>query len=81
MRQRGCLGAQQVLGLALTGQLRIDCESGLLWVTGPGSGDVLLEAGTGTVIDGSGRVVIQALRPAEFVLERAPTTWGYRGAA
>lgn len=62
----GRLALGQILALPLDGQLRVACDAGLLWVTGEATGDVLLYTGYSTVMSGRGRVVLEALEPAQY---------------
>ena len=68
--ESGRLGRRQIVAIRLDGQVRVLCGSGLLWVTGPSSGDVVLRPGSSTVVSGHGRVVLEALAPARYCLER-----------
>lgn len=65
----GHLAKRQVLGAALEGWLQVTCDSGLLWVTAPDSGDLLLSGGATVRVRGPGKVVLQALEPARYRLE------------
>lgn len=50
----------------------LTCEEGLLWLTREGdSRDFVLRPGDVVELDGPGHVVVQALRPARFLLTRA----------
>ena len=68
-KQTGYLAKRQVLGAALDDWLQVTCDSGLLWVTAPDSGDLLLSGGRSVQLRGSGKLVLQALEPARFRLE------------
>ena len=68
--EHGQLGRRQILALPLDGQVRVHCAAGVLWVTGPASGDVVLRPGASTILSGHGRVVLEALAPARYSLER-----------
>lgn len=71
-KRTGYLAKRQVLGAALDGWLRVTCDSGLLWVTAPDSGDLLLSGGVSVRLRGPGKLVLQALEPARFRLEPQP---------
>jgi len=49
---------------------RLVCESGELWITLDGHGDVLLRAGERWEVPGSGPLVVSALQPAAFSVGR-----------
>lgn len=53
--------ARGVFGFDVPSDATIDCLSGELWVTGPGTGDQLLHPGSTCTIFGPGRVVVEAL--------------------
>ena len=72
--EHGRLGPRQIVALPLDGQVRVHCAAGVLWVTGPSSGDVVLSPGASTVLSGRGRVVVEALAPARYSLERRVPT-------
>jgi hypothetical protein len=49
---------------------RISCRTGRIWITQHGSrDDILLEAGESAELSHPGLAVVQALRPARFVLQ------------
>lgn len=60
------LAAGRVFGFALNGNARVRCLSGELWVTGPDTGDLVVVAGESVRIQGTGRVVVEALRDARL---------------
>jgi hypothetical protein len=53
----------------LRGLAVISCVTGTIWVTGPETGDLVLEPGTRATLHGFGRVVVQPLEPARFSVE------------
>jgi Protein of unknown function (DUF2917) len=63
------LARGSVLGIGVPGRVAIACVAGVLWVTAPETGDVVLVAGDATTIDNHGRIVIEALQTAEFDIE------------
>lgn len=63
------LARGSVLGIGVPGRIAIACVAGVLWVTAPETGDVVLVAGDATTIENRGRVVIEALQTAEFDIE------------
>lgn len=63
------LARGSVLGIGVPGRVAIACVAGVLWVTAPETGDVVLVAGDATTIDNRGRIVIEALQTAEFDIE------------
>jgi hypothetical protein len=58
------LPRRAVLGFDVRTQSAIWCLGGEVWVTGPGLGDRVLEAGQSALVSSPGRVVVQALSPA-----------------
>ena len=53
------------------GNLNIQADSGILWVTIPGDADDhLLQAGERLTVSKHGTIVLQALNPSSFVLTR-----------
>jgi hypothetical protein len=63
------LARGSVLGLGVPGRVAIACIAGVLWITAPETGDVVLVAGDATTIENRGRIVIEALQTAEFDIE------------
>jgi hypothetical protein len=63
------LARGSVLGIGAPGRVAIACVAGVLWITAPETGDLVLVAGDATIIDNRGRIVIEALQTAEFDLE------------
>lgn len=63
------LARGSVLGIGVPGRVAIACVAGVLWVTAPETGDVVLVAGDATTIENRGRIVIEALQTAEFDIE------------
>jgi hypothetical protein len=63
------LARGSVLGIGVPGRIAIACSAGVLWVTAPDTGDLVLVAGDATTIENRGRIVIEALQTAEFDLE------------
>jgi len=63
------LARGSVLGIGVPGRVAIECIAGVLWVTAPETGDLVLVAGDATTIENRGRIVIEALQTAEFDLE------------
>ncbi len=61
--------ASGVWSFELRGLAVVTCLTGTLWVTGPETGDLVLEPGTRTSLHGFGRVVVQPLEPARFRVE------------
>jgi hypothetical protein len=55
--------------VALPGYGKVHCLRGRLWVTGPGTDDVVLEGGESVEIRGRGQLVIQALLDATLEIE------------
>lgn len=53
-------------GVPIERPTRVTCLTGELWVTGPYTGDEILEPGQSITIASPGRVVIEALVPATF---------------
>jgi hypothetical protein len=60
------MAAGAVLGLPVSGRASVTCHSGELWVTGPGTDDLILRPGQCIGIRGPGRIVIEALVEARF---------------
>lgn len=60
------MAAGAVFGLPVSGRASVTCHSGELWVTGPGTDDLILRPGQCIGIRGPGRVVIEALVEARF---------------
>jgi hypothetical protein len=58
-----------VLGIGAPGKVAIACLAGVLWVTAPETGDIILVAGDVTTLENRGRIVIEALETAEFDIE------------
>lgn len=59
----------------ITGTTRIECVAGRVWLTRTnGSGDVFLRAGDAYALDGSDRVLAEALGQARITLQTAPAT-------
>jgi hypothetical protein len=50
----------------LRGLAVVSCLTGTIWLTGPETGDVVLEPGMRKALLGLGRVVAQPLEPARF---------------
>jgi hypothetical protein len=63
------LARGSVLGLGTRGKVAIACLAGVLWVTAPETGDIILVAGDTTTLENRGRIVIEALETAEFDIE------------
>ena len=63
------LARGSVLGIGVPGKVAIACFAGVLWVTAPETGDIILVAGDTTTVENRGRIVIEALETAEFDLE------------
>jgi hypothetical protein len=63
------LARGSVLGIGTPGKVAIACLAGVLWVTAPETGDIILVAGDTTTLENRGRIVIEALETAEFDLE------------
>lgn len=64
------LSRRELLTLADVAGHRIACRSGELWLTQDGEGDVLLGPGDSWSARGDAAVVISALAPAVFSVER-----------
>jgi hypothetical protein len=62
------LPAGAVLGVPIERRARVICIAGELWVTGPDTGDRILQSGESLTITGHGRIVTEALRPSRFVV-------------
>jgi hypothetical protein len=62
------LPAGAVLGFRIERHARVICIAGELWVTGPDTGDRILQAGECLTITGHGRIVTEALRASRFVV-------------
>ena len=60
------LSTGAVYGVSIERPTRVTCLTGELWVTGPHTGDQILEPGQSLTIAGPGRIVIEALLPATF---------------
>jgi hypothetical protein len=63
------LARGSVLGIGTSGRMAIACFAGVLWITAPKTGDLVLVAGDATLIENDGRIVIEALENAEFDIE------------
>ena len=63
------LARGSVLGIGVPGRVAIACSVGVLWITAPDTGDLVIVAGDATTIENRGRIVIEALQTAEFDLE------------
>jgi hypothetical protein len=57
------------LGITIDENTAIVCLDGILWLTAPSTGDIVLARGERAQIRGRGRLAIQALEPASFVHE------------
>jgi hypothetical protein len=55
-----------VWSFELRGHAVVACLTGTVWVTGPESGDLVLEPGASAPLRGFGRVVVQPLEPSRF---------------
>lgn len=64
------LSRRELLTLTDIAGHRIACQSGELWITQDGEGDVLLRAGESWSVRGGDSVVVSALVPAVFSVER-----------
>ena len=64
------LARRELLTLSDVAEHRIACQSGELWITQDGEGDVLLRAGDSWQVPGTGPVVVSALQPSAFSVER-----------
>jgi len=60
------LAAGAILGVPVQRRARVTCLTGELWVTGPDTGDQILEPGQSLSIQGNGRLVVEALSAARF---------------
>lgn len=60
------LSTGAVYGVSSERSTRVTCLTGELWVTGPHTGDQILEPGQSLTVAGPGRIVIEALVPATF---------------
>jgi len=60
------MAAGAVFGLPVSGRASVTCHAGELWVTGPGTDDLILRPGQCIGIRGPGRIVIEALVEARF---------------
>ncbi|HKO93165.1 MAG TPA: DUF2917 domain-containing protein [Polyangiaceae bacterium] len=60
------MAARAVFALPVSGQACVTCHSGELWVTGPGTNDIILRPGQCIGIRGPGRIVIEALAESRF---------------
>jgi hypothetical protein len=60
------MAAGAVFGVPVSGRASVTCHSGELWVTGPGTDDLILRPGQCVGIRGPGRIVIGALVEARF---------------
>ena len=65
--QHGHRRVHEIVGVP--GRVAIACVAGVLWITAPETGDVVLVAGDATTIENRGRIVIEALQTAEFDIE------------
>jgi len=63
------LPGRALASFALPGYGKLHCLHGRLWVTGPGTDDIVLEGGESAEIRGRGQLVIQALLDATLDLE------------
>lgn len=63
------LPATQLLALDRAQRVRIACQTGRLWITDEGSGDIVLAAGECYTARGKHLVVIEALRDSVVMLE------------
>ena len=61
--------ASGVWSFQLRGRAVVSCLTGTVWVTGPETGDIVLEPGARKRLHGFGRVVVQPLEPARFSVE------------
>ena len=69
----GAKGQRIVLvSVPLAGHAIVRCSRGCLWITAPGTDDLILDANASTEVRGYGSLVIQALEDAELELEFAP---------
>lgn len=64
------LGRRELLTLADVAGHRIVCRSGELWITQDGAGDILLRAGESWAVPREREVVVSALQPSAFSVER-----------
>lgn len=62
------LPAGAVLGFPIEHEARVICLAGELWVTGPHTGDRILQSGDSLTVTGPGRLVAEALRTSRFVV-------------
>jgi hypothetical protein len=60
------LAAGAIFGISIQRRARVTCLTGELWVTGPDTGDQILEPGQTLSIHGTGRLVVEALTAARF---------------
>jgi hypothetical protein len=60
------LAAGAIFGSAIQRRACVTCLEGELWVTGPDTGDQILEPGQTLCIQGAGRLVVEALTAARF---------------
>lgn len=64
------LGRRELLTLTEVAGHRIVCSAGELWITQDGEGDVLLRAGESWPVPREQAVVVSALQPSAFTVER-----------
>lgn len=64
------LSRRELLTLTDVAGHRIACRSGELWITQDGEGDVLLRAGDSWPVPREQAVVVSALQPSVFSVER-----------
>ena len=57
------------LGITIDENTAIVCLDGILWLTAPATGDIVLARGERVEIRGRGRLAIQALEPSSFIHE------------
>jgi hypothetical protein len=65
------MAAGAVFGLPMSGRASVTCYSGELWVTGPGTDDLIVRPGQAIDITGPGRLVIEALAESRFGIRQA----------
>lgn len=74
LRQNGLLAKRR-------GIRNISCDSGILWVTARGTGDILLRAGESVDTEGCRDLCVQALEDSEFRMESGRATQFAKGDA